>query len=305
LEALTSARATISPDIEHLKAGAARRHAPCSSSCMGRTTTFGDWAVCNFAALLLATACTTLGPMPATTGMAMLPAQRPSLELQAGLVPGYYLSAAARSDPKGASMAQGAALFEPDRLLSLPGLAVGARYAGDKTSGPALEPMIGYRRTMDADRRFSLGAFGYGTHAHGTNRGASYSATRGGAEAGLDARLTPSSQWLEVHVMTALSLTGLNASGTYCLDDASAYGVDCPTPPSNVTNASAGGFYPGMSGALAFDFARHLHSAFHGGRLVADVATGTMPTVVGGNQKDAAVFVAGGLSLTLAFGARE
>ena len=272
---------------------------------MLKRLTIRDSAVYSVGALLVATGCTTLGPMPATTGMAMLPAQRPSLELQAGVVPGYYLSSAVRSDPKGTPMSQGAALFEPDRILSLPGLAFGARYAGDKTSGPGLEPMLGYRHYVDSDRRFSLGAFGYGTHARGSNRGARYSATRGGAEAGIDARLTPASQWLEVHVMAAASLTGLTASGTYCLDASGAYGVDCPTPPDAVTNASVSGFYPSMSGALAFDFARHIQSVFHGGRLVADVATGTMPTVIGGSQKDAYVFVAGGLSLTLAFGAKE
>jgi len=34
---------------------------------------------------LLVSACTTLGPMPATTGIAAVPAGRPSVELQGGL----------------------------------------------------------------------------------------------------------------------------------------------------------------------------------------------------------------------------
>ena len=41
------------------------------------------------AAGIFSTACTTLGPMPATTGVAAVPSGRPGFELQGGFAPGY------------------------------------------------------------------------------------------------------------------------------------------------------------------------------------------------------------------------
>src|SRR6266851_1140371 len=68
--------------------------------------------------------CTALGPKPATTGVAALPAARPSLELQAGALPGYYLSGGVQEFPKGASISQLALLVEPDSVINVPGLVV-------------------------------------------------------------------------------------------------------------------------------------------------------------------------------------
>jgi len=43
---------------------------------------------------------------------------------------------------------------------------------------------------------------------------------------------------------------------------------------------------------------------FHGLRLAADLAGGTLPTVVAGQQHGAKLFGTGGLSLALGFGAK-
>ena len=232
-------------------------------------------------------------------------AGRPDVELQAGVVPGYYLSSAVDKSPDGNAMTQIAALFEPDRLIALPGVVVGARYAGDGKSGPSIEPILGYRRALGAERVLSVGVFGYGTHAQGSSHGASYSATRAGLETGIDLRATPQSYWLEVHFMPAASLTGLSASGTYCLDTAGQYGADCPDTNANVVSARASGFYPTVSGTIALDIAHHLNIFFHGVRLAAQMATGRMPTVVAAEQRNATGYVSGGLTLTLGFGAAQ
>ena len=255
--------------------------------------------------LLSLSGCTQLGPMPATTAMSVVQARRPDVELQAGVVPGYYLSSAVQKSPDGTTMSQVAALFEPDRLLALPGVVVGARYAGDSKSGPSIEPMLGYRRALGTEEVLSLGVFGYGTHAQRASRGASYSATRAGVETGIDLRATPQSYWLEVHFMPAVSLTGLSANGTYCLDAAGQFGADCPDTNANPVRAQANGFYPSVSGTIALEIARHLNTFFHGARLAAQIATGTMPTVVAADQKDATGYVSGGLTLTLGFGAAQ
>ena len=85
--------------------------------------------------------CTTLGPMPATTGIAFSPAGRPSGEIGFGVVPGYYLSSGVLGSPKGSGLQQGSLLLEPDRWLRVPGLVVGARTIGDSKDGGYLEPL--------------------------------------------------------------------------------------------------------------------------------------------------------------------
>src|SRR5262249_25514901 len=129
---------------------------------------------------LSTTACTTLGPMPATTGVAAVPNGRPGVELQGGFAPGYYPSAATQ-DPghKGQASGQLLALVEPDHWLGTHGMIAGAR-TSSRNDDHAAEPFLGYRERMsDA---FSLGLIGYGTVIHGTSRGANYRATRAGGE---------------------------------------------------------------------------------------------------------------------------
>ena len=250
--------------------------------------------------------CTTLGPMPATTLVSPVPAGDPGVELGLGAAPGTFLSSGATEDPKGASMPQASLLFEPDRLLHIPGLFVGVRAVGPEDAGPFGEPMLGYRRTLGD--RFSLGIVGYGTRASGDNNGASYDATRLGVEVSADVRVTPVNRWAELHVAGGLAATGLLVDGSYCLDSENKYGVDCPEegdPGSNMVDASASGLYPSGYLAAVLAFGQHTGSYFHGGRLMLQAAAGTMPTVIGGVQEDAAVYAALGLSLSLGFGARS
>jgi hypothetical protein len=247
--------------------------------------------------------CTALGPMPATTGASMVPAQRPDVEAAVGVVPGYYLSSSVQSSPKGAAPSQASLMVEPERLIGVPGLVAGARYVGNADSGGYLEPMAGYRTFVDADRRLAAGAVGYATNGSGTANHASYSATRGGVEAGLDVRPLSESRWVELHLLTAAAVTGVSARGDYCIDVNREYGVDCPATPSNLAHASAAGFYPSVTAGVAVDFARHLDLAFHGGRVAVTAAGGTMPAVVSGEQTSPRAYAAAGLSVTLGVGA--
>ena len=253
--------------------------------------------------LLGSAGCTTLGPMPATTGIAMAPAGRPDVEVHAGIVPGYYLSSAVSEKAKGAALQDVGGVVEPDRLLGLPGVFVGARYAGSGAEGGSLEPVLGYRASVGEDKRLGLGVVAFGTHARGTQKQASFSATRGGVEAGGDMRVTPESRIAELHVTASAAVTGLTADGSYCLDAAGRYGVDCPDSGAVLTDTSAGGLYPSVNAGLTVDFARHLDLAFHGVRLSLGVAGGTMPRVIAGEQRSPRLYGAGGATLSVAFGA--
>jgi hypothetical protein len=248
------------------------------------------------------TGCTALGPMPATTAVAPVAAGRPSFELQVGALPGYYLSSSVQKDAKGAAISQAAILVEPDSILHVPGLVVGGRYVGDSSKGGYPEPMLGYRTFVDEDKRLAVAAVGYATHASGSAKSASYEATRGGAEAGLDFRATPESKWFEVHLLAGASMTGLKAEGTYCVDAEGAYGVDCPDTMRTFQHATAGGFYPAATGGVTFDVGRHFNGEFHGGRVELLVGGGTMPKVVSGTQESARSFASAGLAVSLGFG---
>lgn len=241
------------------------------------------------------------------TGMPVPPLERPGVELQVGAVPGYYLSSTVTEDPKAATLPEVAGLFEPDQLIAVPGLAIGARYAGDARSGGALEPLLGYRTFLDADKRFSLATLGFLAYASASDKSASFDAWRGGLEAGVDARLTGASKFAELHTNLGATFTALDAHGQYCLGGDGRYGVDCPTEPASQqrTSASASGIFPSAHAGLSLDLGRHLRSPFHGVRLAVDLAGGTLPTVVAGDQHGAKLFGTGGLSLTLGLGANK
>jgi hypothetical protein len=253
--------------------------------------------------LLSASACTTLGPMPSTTGIAMAPAARPDVEVHAGLVPGYYLSSAVEKGPSGAPVRELGAVLEPDRLISVPGLIVGARYAGEPATGAAPEPLVGYRATVGTDHSLGVAFVAFGTHAQASQKQASFSATRGGAEVGGDLRLTPESSWVELHLDASAALTGLSAHGSYCLDQNGKYGADCPDTGAVLTGVNAGGFYPSVNAGVSLTFAQHMASAFHGGRLDLGVGGGTMPRVLAGEQGSGLGYATAGATLTLGFGA--
>jgi hypothetical protein len=263
--------------------------------------------VLGFALLGVLGGCTTLGPTPAMTGIPTPPLERPGVELQVAAVPGYFLSGAVSEEPKAAVLPQVAAVFEPDELIHVPGLLAGARYAGEADSGGALEPLVGYRMFLDDDKRFSLAGLGFGAYASAASNGASFTAFRGGVEAGVDARLTPTSNYAELHTNLGLTFTGLNADGDYCLGSDSVYGVDCPDDPSQrmLVRASASGLFPSAHAGASLDFARHLQAPFHGVRLAIDFAGGTMPTVRSGQQRSAQIYGTGGLSLTIGLGAKS
>jgi hypothetical protein len=249
--------------------------------------------------------CTTLGPMPASTGVGAVPAGRPAAELGIGVVPGYYLSSGARQSPQGAGLTQGSLLIEPDRLIHVPGLVVGARHVGDSDTPGYFEPLAGYRCFIDDNERLAATGVGYLTHATGSQDGASYSATRGGLEVGFDVRATPRNRGIELHGNASAALTGLSAHGQYCLDPALQYGETCSDPPVRLTPVSVSGLYPSATAGLSLDFARHLAVFFHGGRLALVVAGGTMPTAIGGQQRSAHWYGSAGVSLMLGFGANR
>ena len=238
------------------------------------------------------------------TGIPTPPLERPGAELQVAAVPGYFLSSATAEEPKGAVLPQVAAVLEPDELIHVPGLLAGARYAGEGDAGGALEPLLGYRMFLDGDKRFSLAAIGFLAYASGAANKASFTALRGGVEAGVDVRITPRSHYAEVHTNLGLTFTGLNADGAYCLASDGPYGVDCPSEPSEQrrVTAEASGLFPSGHAGVSLDFARHLRAPFHGLRLAMDFAGGTMPTVRNGEQHGAALYGTAGLSLTVGLG---
>jgi hypothetical protein len=248
------------------------------------------------------TGCTALGPMPATTAVAPVAAGRPSFEAQVGALPGYYLSSSVQQESKGAAISQAAIVVEPDSILHVPGLVVGGRYVGGSSQGGYPEPMLGYRTFVDGEKRIGVSAVGYATRASGSAKGASYAATRGGAEAGVDLRATPESKWFELHLLASASLTGLDAEGTYCIDSASGYGVDCPDKMPTFQHAAASGFYPAATGGVSVDVGRHFDGEFHGGRVELLVGGGTMPKVASGAQGSAHSYGSAGLAVSIGFG---
>ncbi|HKO51744.1 MAG TPA: hypothetical protein VJV79_28735 [Polyangiaceae bacterium] len=243
--------------------------------------------------------------MPATTGLSAVPVGRAGVELQAAAVPGYFLSSTVQEHAQGAAIGQLAMMFEPGERIGAPGLSVGGRYTGNRGGDGYLEPMLRYRMALDAEERFSAAAIGFGTHARAEREGASYSATRGGLELALNARVTPRSHWGELHAAVSAAATGLDANGKYCLDSNQRFAVDCTS--SNVTGirAEAGGVYPSATAMLSLDFARHLSGPLHGGSLGLLGSVGSMPRVESGIQAEPASYTAAGLSLTLGLGAAE
>jgi hypothetical protein len=249
--------------------------------------------------------CTTLGPMPAMTGVPVPPIDRPGVELQAGIVPGYYLSSTVVEDKQGSPIPQLLGLLEPDELISVPGLFAGARYAGDSDEGAALEPLVGYRTHLDDDKRIALGLTSFLSYASEEQNGAAFSALRAGLDAGLDANLSGISKYAELHANLGLTLTGLDADGRYCVDPEQMWGRDCSGTELPPIPASVSGVFPSAHGGASLEFARHLRSGFHGLRLGFDVGAGAMPTVVAGEQRGMKLYLSGGLTLSAGVGATE
>lgn len=257
---------------------------------------------------LLLAACTTLGPMPATTGTVPMPAPRTGVEAQAGFVPGYFLSSGVKEEAKGASIGQAAALLDLGRSLGLPGLVLGGRYVGGSEQGGYPEPILGYRRYFGTSRQLAAAFVAHGGHGSDSADGASYEVTTLGAEVALDFRVTARRRWFELHLVGSASAAALDASGTFCVDANGRFAVMCPEPPDPpgpMETASVGGVYPAVALGLAVDTARHLAGWFHGARLTIQLGAGAMPRYESGAQQSAIGYLALGLHLTVGLGASE
>ena len=236
------------------------------------------------------------------TGVPVPPIDRSGVELQAGVVPGYYLSSTVVEDRQGSGIPQLLGLLEPDELISVPGLLAGARYAGESEAGAALEPLVGYRTHLGESKRVSLALVGFFAYASAEQDRASFSALRGGLDAGLDANLSGISKYAELHTNLGVVLTGLDADGRYCLSSGGMFGQDCSDDRDPIT-ASVTGIFPSAHAGLSLELARHLKLAFHGVRLGLDLAAGAMPIVIAGQQEGVKPYLAGGLSLSVGLGA--
>lgn len=245
-------------------------------------------------------ACTTLGPMPATTGISAVPAGRPGGELQGAIVPSSRLSTAARGDDRnGDTLPQLAGLFEPDRLLGIPGLIVGARMFGED-SDFGFEPMLGYRTQRGA---LALAGVVYGTKLGAEQNGASYDATRLGGELAVDARVASLGPLAAVHVQGAVSATFLSASGTYCVED-DGDGRDCDeNTPIRMVDAELSGVYTAGALTVALDLGRTPTGIFHGLRFAGTIAAGHMPRLIDGRQVWGDPYASFGITLAVGLGA--
>ena len=254
----------------------------------------------KIAVLFLVGACTTLGPMPATTGVSAVPVDRPGLELQAGPVPGVFLSQTTRNT-SGSPITQIAALAELDRVIRLPGLIFGARVFGE-SGDTLLEPYVGYRHRLGA--RFAIAGGAYGTAKRSQDRLASYHGTRIGGEGAIDAKLFEPASWFAIHGQASIAVTRVFASGTYCVD-ADGLGQDCSTDnPSTNTMVSGDqrGYYPTAVGTLAFDFARDINRRFGGVQLALMFGGGAMPVIRNGAKVDTSTYATIGATLTVTLG---
>lgn len=252
--------------------------------------------------LLATTACTTLGPTPATTGVSAVPVGRPGVEVQAGVMPAFFLSDAAQ-DGQGDQAATGQihAIVEPDRLLGTKGFILGARKWGEDSDSP-IEPMLGYRRRLDD--AFSIAAIGYGGYARGASGGASYEALRFGGELAVDAGISSRSSWISGHLLASLSATYLDATGQYCVDGGGV-AIDCDDNSRRVDGAVEGVYTAATAGA-ALDIARRPHGAIQSVRLFALGAVGMMPKLRDGVQMPSNNgYFSVGLGLSVGFGSAE
>ena len=251
-------------------------------------------------ACALLTGCTTLGPMPVTTGVSAVPSTRTAGELSGALVPIFRLSDAAKPDDKnGQSSPQLAAVFDPARLLGLPGLIIGGRVWGNNGDN-GVEPLLGYRHALDD--RISIAGIGYGTHMRDDSNGAHYEASRVGGEAMADVKLADASRAISVHAQGAAQVTYIKSSGRYCYDAANGNGKDCAedgTVPR--TDAKLSGVFPAATLSLAIDL-HYRESVFHHARLAGTIGGGWMPRLVTGDQRSGDPYLTGGVSLMIAFG---
>lgn len=245
--------------------------------------------------------CTTLGPMPTTTGVSAIPVHRPGVEVSIGWQPSYYLSDTVVDDhSETAPVGQATVIIEPDRLIegaARRGVILGARSYGEDGDAQ-LEPIVGVRRSVG--ERVAIGGIGFGTYARGANQGASYEALRLGAELIVDLAVIPGL----LHGFGGVSATYINADGRYCTRP-DGTGRDCGGDPTNAT-AEIDGIYSAGTAGLALDIARRATGTLHSIRLAAAWSVGVKPRVRDGLQERSGdLFRSFGLSLTVGLGSRN
>ncbi len=209
-----------------------------------------------------------------------------------------------QKDGKGTVLEQGSALVEPNELIHVKGLSAGARYVGGDNDG-YFEPMLRYRHWLGNDQRVAFAVVGYGTHAHSSDRAASYSMTHTGGELDFDVRATPTSRWAELHLQGGAAVSGLFASGDYCRNPDTGFGVDCGDNQQANTHAEVSGAYPSFFVGSSVDFARHLPIFIHDARFALFMGGGWMPEVQFGQSAERRGWASAGASITLALGAAD
>jgi hypothetical protein len=244
-------------------------------------------------------ACARLGPTPVATGLTPVPASRPEVELQAGAMPGYFLSEGTQARPRGEPLAEATVAVDGGGRIGPPGLVAAARIVGPEHD-VQLEPILGYRRAVG---RWAFAGALHGTYGAADDGGASYEATRGGLELLADLRLGDPRRWFEPHVVAGLSITALTATGDYCLDERGEHGIDCPGDVDERTSVEVAGVYPSATLGVALHLGEHRDGRFHRARLLWMVAAGVMPAAVGGEQVAGRAFGSVGAALSIAFGA--
>jgi len=220
--------------------------------------------------------------------------------VQLGVVPAFYLSAAA-SKPKGGGTGQLAVLFEPDHVIKVPGLLVGARLFGNGKDTP-VEPMIGFRRQLGPD--FGWAIIGYGTSKRSSERLASYHGFQMGGEIAGDGKIVGFTRWLSMHAQMAAAVTRVVASGKHCVDG-DGIGKDCDEQDmtkNTFVHSEASGFFPSATASVTLDVGRHGSSWFHSLRVALMLSAGRMPHVSGGDPQDDSTYFAAGLLATLGIG---
>jgi hypothetical protein len=254
-------------------------------------------------AVVILSACTSLGPMPATTGLSAVPIGRPGAQAQLGTMPGFYASQAAQNEAKGAPIQHLSALFDPDHWLPVKGVVIGARIFGQGGDTPG-EPYVGYRRKMS--ETVSVGGVAFGSSKRSESNLATYHGVRAGAEGAIDAELWAPRTWLSVHAQAAGSITRILASGSYCVDD-QGVAKDCnmENPDMNTTvNGRTVGVYPAATGTLALELGAK-SGLFDSARLALLGGAGRMPLVLAGDESATGTYFTIGASLTLGVGFAE
>ena len=251
--------------------------------------------------MIAMSACTRLGPMPATTGVSAIPGGQPGGEVQAGFVPGFYLSEATRDRARGEAIPALSGLFDVARLISPENVILGFRMFGSGNDMPG-EPFVGWRQALAHD--VWLGGVVYGSSTSATSRGASYDALRLGAEAMVDARLVEIAERFAVHVQASVSATHVDAKGSYCTGP-NDLGVDCDggADGNSTARGHLAGVFPAGTATLALDFARSQSSYLHGVRVALVGAAGLMPLLQNGTQVGS-WYGSIGVLVTIGFGAR-